>query len=256
MNVLTAVIFGIVEGITEFLPISSTGHLILTAKLLKAPQTDFLKSFEIAIQLGAILSVVILYWRALLIDRKILARVLAAFIPTAVLGAIFYKLIKNFLLNSETTVLVALLAGGIILIIFELFYREKTDAGAEISQISFKQAIIIGTCQALAMIPGVSRSLVTILAGLSLGIKRKTIVKFSFLLAIPTILGATVLDLFKSAVHFSFSQFNYLAVGFIVSFIIALLAIKFFMSYIEKHNFIIFGIYRILAAFFLFFLCR
>jgi undecaprenyl-diphosphatase len=247
---------GVVEGITEFLPVSSTGHLILTVKLLKISQTEFLKSFIITIQLGAILSVVILYWRALLIDRKILARVLAAFVPTAVLGAIFYKLIKNFLLNSEITVLIAFLAGGIILIIFELFYRENLNTSTEISQISLKQAFIIGVCQALAMIPGVSRSLVTILAGLSLGIRRKTIVKFSFLLAIPTIIAATIFDLFKSAGQFSFTQFNYLAIGFIVSFIVALIAIKFFISYIEKHNFIIFGIYRILAALFLFLLCK
>ena len=248
MNFFAVIILGIVEGITEFLPVSSTGHLILTAHLLKLVQTDFLKSFEIAIQLGAILSVVVLYWRTLFIDKKALARVLVAFIPTAVLGVIFYKVIKNFLLNSEVIVLAALLLGGIVLIIFELFYREKPDSNAEISGISIKQALIIGACQALAMIPGVSRSLATILVGLSLGLRRKVIVQFSFLLAIPTMLGATVFDLTKSAAHFTSSQFNCLALGFIISFIVALIAVKFFVRYIEKHNFILFGIYRIIAV--------
>jgi len=248
MSLFAIIIFGIVEGITEFLPVSSTGHLILTAHFLKLAQTDFLKSFEIAIQLGAILSVVVLYWRTLFIDRKALARVFIAFIPTAALGAIFYKVIKSFLLNSEAVVLVALLIGGIVLIIFESFYKEKQASDTEISGISIKQALIIGACQALAMIPGVSRSLVTILAGLSLGLRRKTVVQFSFLLAVPTMLGATIFDLTKSAAHFTFNQFNYLALGFIVSFVVALIAVRFFVRYIEKHNFIIFGIYRIIVV--------
>jgi undecaprenyl-diphosphatase len=250
MSFFVIIIFGIVEGITEFLPVSSTGHLILTAHFLKLAQTDFLKSFEIAIQLGAILSVVVLYWRTLFIDRKALARVLIAFIPTAVLGVIFYKVVKNFLLSSETVVLVALLLGGVVLIIFESFYREKPNSNADISGVSIKQALIIGACQALAMISGVSRSLATILAGLSLGLRRKTIVQFSFLLAIPTMLGATVFDLTKSAAHFTPSQFNCLALGFIISFIVALIAVKFFVRYIEKHNFILFGIYRVIASLF------
>ncbi|MEK6732993.1 MAG: undecaprenyl-diphosphatase UppP [Candidatus Omnitrophota bacterium] len=256
MSFFDIIIFGVVEGITEFLPVSSTGHLILTAHFLRLAQTDFLKSFEITIQLGAILSVVVLYWRTLFIDRKALARVFIAFIPTVVLGVIFYKVVKNFLLSSETVVLVALLLGGIVLIIFELFYQEKQNSHTEISGISIKQALIIGACQVLAMIPGVSRSLATILAGLSLGLRRKTIVQFSFLLAIPTMLGATVFDFTKSAAHFTPSQFNYLALGFIVSFIVALMVVKFFVRYIEKHNFILFGIYRIIAFLLFFVLIR
>jgi undecaprenyl-diphosphatase len=256
MSFFAIIIFGIVEGITEFLPVSSTGHLILTAHFLKLAQNDFLKSFEITIQLGAILSVVVLYWRTLFIDRKALARVLIAFIPTAVLGVIFYKAIKTFLLSSETIVLFALLAGGIVLIIFESFYREKPDSNAEISGISIKQAFIIGACQALAMIPGVSRSLATILAGLSLGLRRKTIVQFSFLLAVPTMLGAAVFDLTKSAARFTPKEFHCLALGFIVSFIVALLAVKFFVRYIEKHNFMVFGFYRIMAFLLFFVLMR
>lgn len=248
MSFLAIIILGIVEGITEFLPISSTGHLILTVKVLGLSQSDFMKSFEIAIQLGAILSVAVLYWRSLLLDLKSLSRVFTAFIPTALLGAFFYKCIKNCLLNSEMIVLVALFVGGIVLILFELFHREKAESNMELTDISYKQAFIIGTCQALAIVPGVSRSLATILGGLALGLRRKTIVQFSFLLAVPTMLSATAYDLMKSAAHFTLAQFNYLAIGFIVSFIVALMSIRFLLSYIEKHNFIIFGIYRVVIA--------
>lgn len=248
MNFLTTIILGIVEGITEFLPISSTGHLIITAKVLNLAQSDFIKSFEIAIQLGAILSVVVLYWRSLLIDHKILCKVFTAFLPTALLGFIFYKLVKNYLLGSEKVVLAALFTGGIILIFFELFHRENDRVDQQISDISYKQALIVGFCQALAIIPGVSRSLATILGGLALGLRRKIIVQFSFLLAIPTMLSATVYDLTKTANHFTLAQFYYLSLGFIVSFIVALVTIRFLLKFIEKHNFIIFGVYRIVIA--------
>jgi len=248
MDFFIVVILGVIEGITEFLPISSTGHLILTAKILGLVQNDFIKSFEIAIQLGAILSVVVLYWRSLLIDRKVLSRVLAGFIPTAVLGLIFYKFVKNYLLNSEKIILAALFVGGVILIVFELFHREKDQASQEVADISYKQAFIIGVCQSLAMIPGVSRSLATILGGLALGLRRKVIVQFSFLLAIPTMLSATAYDLAKSAGHFTSGQFYYLSAGFMVSFIVALMSIRFLLKFIERHNFIVFGVYRVLLA--------
>ncbi len=250
MDFFTIIIFGMVEGITEFLPVSSTGHLILTARLLNLAQTEFLKSFEIAIQLGAILSVVVLYWRSLILDPKALFKVIIAFIPTGILGLVFYKIVKTFLLSSEKTVLFSLLIGGIVLMIFELFYHEKSDADMKISDISVKQAVIIGSCQALAMIPGVSRSLATILGGLSLGIGRKLIVQFSFLLAIPTMLAATLFDLAKSAPSFTADQFYIILLGFVVSFLVAIVSVKFFVRFIEKHNFIPFGIYRI-AVFFL-----
>ena len=248
MDLFQTIIFGVVEGITEFLPVSSTGHLILTAKILGLRQTDFLKSFEISIQLGAIVPVIFLYWRSLLIDRKTLSKVFVAFLPTAGLGLIFYKIIKQYLLNSEKIVLISLLTGGVLLILFELLHREKTDAVKDLSGISFKQAFLIGVCQSLAMVPGVSRSLATILGGLSLGLQRRTIVQFSFLLAIPTILSATALDLMKSSASFSHDQLYSLAAGFMVSCIVAFFSVKFLLSYIQKHNFILFGVYRVLAA--------
>lgn len=247
MNFFDATIYGIIEGITEFLPISSTGHLMLTAKVLGG-QTEFLKSFEIIIQLGAILSVVALYWRKFLIDFETLKRVIVAFVPTGILGLIFYKIVKTYLLGSNTVVLWSLFIGGAILIIFELFHKEKEIHVGETSQISYKKSLLIGLFQSIAMIPGVSRSAATIIGGLSLGISRKTIVEFSFLLAVPTMLAASGLDLIKNASSFSSDQIGFLVIGFSTSFLVAILAIKFFIKFIQKHTFIPFGIYRIAVA--------
>ena len=236
------------EGITEFLPISSTGHLILTSRLLNIPQSDFLCSFQIAIQLGAILAVVLLYARSLILEWEILKRVMAAFIPTAVIGLTFYKVIKQYLMGSELVVAWALLIGGIILIIFEFFYKEKETSLGEISALSYKQAVLIGVFQSFAMVPGVSRSAATIIGGLSLGLKRKTIVEFSFLLAVPTMVAATGLDIIKSAAEFSADQIGLLAVGFVAAFLVAVVSIKFLLYFIKNHNFVVFGIYRIVIA--------
>lgn len=253
MNVVHAVIFGIVEGLTEFLPISSTGHLMLTARYLGIAQTEFVKSFEIAIQSGAILAVAVLYWKMLRKSWDIWKKILAAFIPTAVIGALLYKVVKRFLLDSNTVVLWALFLGGAIIIFFECFHREKENAVREVSEISYLQALLIGLCQSIAIIPGVSRAAATIIGGLLLGLKRKTIVEFSFLLAIPTMSAAMTLDLVKSAHAFSPNQFLVLGVGLVVSFVVALMAIRFLLVFIKKHTFIPFGIYRIMlsAAFWL-----
>ncbi len=248
MTYFHTLILGIIEGVSEFLPISSTGHLMLASYLLHLKQTEFQKSFEIAIQLGAILSVVVLYWRALLVNFEILKRVITAFIPTAILGFIFYKIIKRVLLGSNTVVLCSLLIGGIFLVLFELWHREKEDASEELSDISYSKSFLIGLCQAVAMIPGVSRSAATIIGGLILGIKRKTIVEFSFLLSVPTMVGATGLDLMKSGGYFSLEEFYLLLIGFISSFIVALLSIKWLIHFIKIHTFISFGIYRILIS--------
>lgn len=248
MNLLQALIFGIVEGITEFLPISSTGHLMLTAQLLGLSQTEFLKTFEIVIQFGAILSVVVLYWKTLLVNFEALKRVILAFLPTAALGLLFYKIIKQYLMKSNQVVLWSMFIGGICLIVFEILHKEKDDAVDDISNIPYRSALMIGLFQSIAMIPGVSRSAATIVGGLILGLRRKTIVEFSFLLAVPTMLAATALDLMKNASQFSMAQINFLSIGFIVSFIFALLSVKFLLNYIKHHTFISFGIYRIILA--------
>ncbi|MCM8781589.1 MAG: undecaprenyl-diphosphate phosphatase [Candidatus Omnitrophica bacterium] len=253
MDLVKAVILGVVEGITEFLPISSTGHLILISHILKIAQTDFLKSFEIAIQLGAILAVASLYWKLLFVNFKVLKRVITAFFPTAVIGIIFYKIIKNFLLGNTEVVLWFLFIGGILLMLFELLYREKEEGSDKLSDVSYGQSFLIGLFQSLAMIPGVSRSAATIVGGLILGLRRKTIVEFSFLLAIPTMLAATGLDLIKSAPAFTVEQLGFLIVGFLTSFIVALLSIKFLLYFIKTHNFISFGVYRIILTLVLWF---
>ena len=248
MNLLQALIFGIVEGITEFLPVSSTGHLMLTARVLGLSQTEFLKTFEIVIQFGAILSIIVLYWKTLLVNFEVLKRVVLAFIPTAVLGLLFYKIIKHYLMASSQVVLWSMFIGGIALIVFELLHKEKDDAIEDISTIPYRTLLLIGLFQSIAMIPGVSRSAATIVGGLVLGLKRKTIVEFSFLLAVPTMLAATALDLLKNANQFSAAQINFLSVGFILSFVFAMLSVKFLLNFIKHHSFIWFGIYRIVLA--------
>jgi len=248
MDFITALILGIVQGISEFLPISSTGHLILASHLMGLQHTEFLKSFEIAIQAGTILSVVALYWRSLMVDFEVIKRLAVAFLPTGLLGLTLYRLIKGYLLGSETVVLCSLLIGGILIIAFERWYREGENATGEIRAMSYKNALIVGLFQSVAMIPGVSRSAATILGGLLLGLKRKTIVEFTFLLAVPTMLAATGYDLIKSGSQFSAGQVQYLLAGFVTAFVVALLSIQFLLRFIKTHTFIPFGIYRIVLV--------
>ena len=249
MDIIQTIILGIVEGITEFLPISSTGHLILANKLLGLLQTEFAKTFEIAIQGGAILSVVVLYWKAFL-NKEIIKRLFVAFLPTAILGFLLYKIIKGYLLNSEIIVLWALLLGGIVLILLELFFKSKQKENLIDStlNISYKKCFLIGCFQSLAMVPGVSRSGATIMGGLLSNISRKTIVEFSFLLAVPTMIAATGYDLLKSGANFSVNQVWILLVGMLISFVVALLAIKFLIKFVQRYSFIGFGVYRIILA--------
>jgi undecaprenyl-diphosphatase len=250
MNLLAAVILGIVEGATEFLPVSSTGHLILAGSLLHIPQTDFTKSFDIAIQLGAILAVVFLYWNTLG-NREIWKRLVMGFLPTAVIGLVLYKPIKTYLLGSTAVVISSLIIGGVILIVFEWSYRKRiplVEDEAAMADITYTHCVLIGLCQSIAVIPGVSRSAATILGGLALGLQRKIVVEFSFLLAIPTMLAATALDLLQSAGSFSASEVGYLTAGFIVSFLVAIISIKLFLGMIKTYDFIPFGIYRILIG--------
>lgn len=249
MNYFDAVLLGIVEGVSEFLPISSTGHLILTQSLLGITETnnEFYTSFKIIIQLGAILSVPAFYGRSLLLNRQVLQRLFVAFVPTGALGLLLHMVVKD-LLKNNAVVLWSLGLGGIFLIVFEWWHGEKKGAESSIEKITYPQCILIGVCQAVAMIPGVSRSAATIVGGLALGISRKTIVEFSFLLALPTMLAATGLELYKHAGSFSVDQTQFLAVGFIVSFVVALASIKFLLAYVKHYTFIPFGVYRIVIA--------
>lgn len=254
MDILHAVYLGIIEGVTEFLPISSTGHLILASKIFHIPETEFLKSFEIIIQTGAILAVIALYWRRFLLEKEVLYRVIVAFLPTGILGLSLYSFIKIWL-GSESIVVWSLLLGGIALILFERWHSTKREIHTDIAELSYRQVFLVGCFQALAMIPGVSRSGATIIGGLVLGFERSMIVEFSFLLAVPTMLAATGLDLLKNYKNFSGSDTGILVVGFLVSFIVAWLSIKWLLKFVRNHTFTIFGVYRILIALvFLFFL--
>jgi undecaprenyl-diphosphatase len=246
MSLLTVIILGIIQGITEFLPVSSTGHLILASHILQIPQSEFLKTFQIFIQLGSIVSVLVLYWKKLILDKETIKKIILAFIPTAIVGLIFYRFVRILLGNQMVVVLSLSIVGGFI-IVFEHWYTKKSK-NRKIEGITHTQAFLIGTIQVLALIPGVSRAAATIIGGLALGINRKTIVEFSFLLAVPTMFAAVGLDLFKQANLLTFDLVFYLIIGFIVSFLSAMGAIKFLLSFIKTHNFISFGIYRVIIA--------
>ena len=248
MDIFQATLLSVIEGFTEFLPVSSTGHLILASDLLKIPQTEFVKSFEIFIQLGAILAVVVLYFKKYVQNFKAWKNILIAFVPTAVIGLVLYKFIKTYLLGNTLVVVAALFIGGILLILLEKLHKEKQLNNVTIEQLSFKQSFLIGLAQSISIIPGVSRAAATILGGMFLGLKKETAVEFSFLLAVPTMLAATGLDLVKSDLNFSSQEIMALMVGFIGSFITALLVIKWFIKFIKTNNFFWFGIYRIILA--------
>jgi undecaprenyl-diphosphatase len=247
MNYLHAIILGVVEGITEFLPISSTGHLILASTLLHLADSEFLKSFEIIIQLGAMLAVLGLYIKRIPQMVRMVPKLIIAFIPTAVVGLTLYPLIKQWLGNDQI-VLWSLLIGGVVILAVEWFMARKQQKIQTLEDVSYKQAFAVGLFQSVAVIPGVSRSAATILGGMFIGIPRATIVEFSFLLALPTIAAATGLDLLRTPLQFSGSEWGMLAVGFGVSFVVALLVLRWFIKYISRHSFLPFGIYRIAIA--------
>lgn len=273
INIWKAVILGIVEGVTEFLPISSTGHLILAGNLLSFTGEN-VKVFEIFIQLGAILSVVWLY-RVKVISvftgigtkeaNRFLTNLLIAFIPAAVIGLFTHSLIKKHLFNPFT-VSFALIIGGILILIIERFVNPPfvppsspplklrggwgelmgERGGLEVDNITYRQAFCVGLAQVLSLFPGVSRSGATIMGGLIAGLDRKTATEFSFFLAIPTMFAATSYDLLKNLETLSMSDLPVFAVGFIVSFISALIVIKAFLSFVTRYDFSAFAYYRII----------
>lgn len=241
MNLFQALLLSVVEGITEFLPISSTGHLILTSHLVGVMQTEFVKSFEIIIQLGAILAVVVIYFRKLITNFDLWKKIIIAFIPSAIFGLLLYKQIKMYLIGNSTVVIWSLLIGGVLMLLFEKFFVPK-----KVYVLSTKYYVLIGLFQVLSMIPGVSRAFATIFGGMVVGMNRKEATEFSFFLAIPTMLGATVLDIYKSPIPTS--GVGLLLVGFIGSFLTAYVVIKWLIKYVESHNFNLFGWYRIALA--------
>lgn len=261
MDIFQAIILSIVEGFTEFLPISSTGHMILAADLLGIVESDFLKSFEVIIQLGAILAVFLMYLKFLLKNPKVWVKLIVAFLPTAVVGLIFYDYIKSYLLGNTNVVLWSLLIGGVVLIVWEKFLNNKklsvkgeAKADKSIEDLSLRRAFVIGVFQSVAVVPGVSRAAATIIGSISMGLSRRAAVEFSFLLALPTMFAATGLDLVKSGFSFTPNEWGILAVGFVGAFVTAVAAVKYFLKFVENHSFVSFGVYRILLALIFWFL--
>ena len=243
MNIVQTLILSVAEGITEFLPISSTGHLILVSDLLKITQTEFIKSFEIIIQLGAILSVVVIYFKKLIKNIDLWKQIIVAFLPSAIFGVLFYKLIKTYLIGNSLVVVLSLFIGGIVMILFEKYHKDKEK------ELNLKHYLLIGLFQVVSMIPGVSRAFATIFGGMVVGMSRKKATEFSFFLAIPTMLGATFLDLIKTDVSvWTNSNFVTLLIGFLASFITAYIVIRWLIKFVQTHNFVGFGWYRIVLG--------
>jgi undecaprenyl-diphosphatase len=249
MTFLHAIILGIVEGITEFLPVSSTAHITLASKLLGLMQTDFLKSFTIIIQFGAILAVCVIFFKVVWEAKKeLVPRVLAGFIPTAIIGFVLYKFIKGYLLGNVLISGYTLLLGGIAFLVLEYWYLPKHTKTLDAKYPSIAESTGFGVAQAIAVIPGVSRSGALIVYGLLRGYSREVVTTFAFLLAVPTMFAASAYDLYKSSHVFTTTEWQLLLVGSVVSFIVAYIVSRWFISYISKHSFAVFGWYRVVLG--------
>ncbi|MDI7659963.1 undecaprenyl-diphosphate phosphatase [Cronobacter universalis] len=259
-SLLVAAILGIVEGLTEFLPVSSTGHMIIVGHLLGF-EGDTAKTFEVVIQLGSILAVVVMFWRRLfgLIGihfghppheglgkgRLSLIHILLGMVPAVVLGLVFHDFIKS--LFNPINVMYALVVGGVLLIIAEVL-KPKEPKAPGLDDMTYRQAFFIGCFQCLALWPGFSRSGATISGGMLVGVSRYAASEFSFLLAVPMMMGATALDLYKSIGFLTMADLPMFAVGFVTAFVVALVAIKTFLHIIKRISFIPFAIYRFIVA--------
>jgi len=248
MNIIQSIILAIVEGLTEFLPVSSTGHMIIASSVLGIAENEFVKNFTVIIQFGAILSVVVLYWKRFFKSIEFYIKLFIAFIPAAIIGLLASDYI-DMLLENVIVVACTLLLGGIFLLFVDkIFGKNELMADSEPTR---KSAFIIGIFQVIAMIPGVSRSAATIIGGLTQKLTRKAAAEFSFFLAVPTMFAATCYKLFKiyqSDAGFTSHDIQILAVGNIVAFIVAMFAIKFFISFLTKYGFKVFGYYRIVVG--------
>ena len=248
MSILQVIILAIIEGITEFLPVSSTGHMILASSIMGIQGNDFVKLFTVAIQLGSILSVIVLYFKRFFKSFDFYFKLLAAFIPAVIFGLLFSKKIDQ-LLESPLGVAIALLVGGIILLFVDKWFKDGNIDDTD--QISYPTAIKIGFFQCISMIPGTSRSAASIVGGMTQKLTRKAAAEFSFFLAVPTMFGATakkLYDFYKEGHTISPNEINLLIIGNVVGFVVAMLAIKSFIGYLSKHGFKAFGIYRIIVG--------
>jgi len=245
MSFLEVFILAIIEGLTEFLPVSSTGHMIIASKFMGIASDDFVKLFTVVIQFGAILSVVVVYFKRFFQGINFYIKLGVAFIPTGILGLLFKSHIDD-LLENVLVVAISLVLGGIVLLFMDKWFASNEEEGTE--EVSYKTGLIIGSIQALAMIPGVSRSAATIFGGLSQKLTRKAAAEFSFFLAVPTMFAATLKSMWDKKyllIKSSNNEIWYLLLGNIIAFIVAYLAIKSFIGYVTKKGFKVFGYYRI-----------
>jgi undecaprenyl-diphosphatase len=247
MSIIQSIIIAIIEGLTEFLPISSTGHMILASTIMNIQDDVFVKTFEICIQLGAIMAIVMLYAKKFLQSFTIYFKLGIAFIPTGIVGFLAYPYIKAYLFNS-TVVATSLIVGGIILVLIDKKVVAKKSTTDVIENISFKNAFFIGLIQCFSMVPGVSRAAATIIGGVFNGLNKKQAMEFSFLLAVPTMLAATGYDLIKTPIVFSSNEIVLLIIGLFVAFFTAWLAVKVFLKIVENYGFKYFGYYRIIIG--------
>lgn len=247
MSYLHAIILGIVEGITEFLPISSTGHMIIASSMMGIHNDQFTKAFEVIIQFGAIMSVLVLYWRRFLSHWSFYRKLTVAVIPTLVIGFIVKDIVDQ-LMGSVQVVAWSLILGGVVLIWADKTFAHLTMMGRKTDDLTYKDSAKLGLFQAIAMIPGVSRSGATIMGGLTLGMNKKEAAEFSFFLAVPTMAAATLYKLLKIYKTIEPSQINVLLVGCVVAFVIAMVAIKFFIGIVSRYGFRGFGYYRIVLG--------
>ncbi|MDX1672009.1 MAG: undecaprenyl-diphosphate phosphatase [Balneolaceae bacterium] len=247
MSIIDVIILGIIEGLTEFLPISSTGHMILTSEILGLKSTEFLKTFEISIQLGAIMAVVYLYRERLMTSFVVYQKLFVAFLPAAVIGFLAYDFIKGYLFNAYV-VSVALIIGGVFLILLDRWTSGREQIYGDLEEVSYTGAVQIGLFQCLAMIPGTSRAAASIFGGIFAGLDRKQATEFSFLLAIPTMFAATGYDLLKTSAELNQNEIILLLTGGAIAFIFAWLAVKAFIAIVVKHGFHHFGYYRIVLG--------
>jgi undecaprenyl-diphosphatase len=251
MSVLQAIILAIIEGITEFLPISSTGHMIIGSSLMGIAQHPFTKMFTVVIQLGAILSVVVLYWKRFFQSFDFYFKLLVAFIPAVIAGLLFKNKIDALLERVEIVGFMLLLGGIFFLFMDRIFKTAGTEDHTNEQELTYPRAFKIGMFQVIAMVPGVSRSAATIIGGLTQGLTKRTAAEFSFFLAVPTMFAATVLSIyefFKEGGSFGQEEIAALVAGNVVAFIVAMIAIRSFISFLTKHGFKIFGYYRIVVG--------
>ncbi len=247
MGIIETILLAIIEGLTEFLPVSSTGHMILASSAMKIHEDEFVKTFEIFIQLGAILAIASMYIKRFLQGIEIYTKLLVAFIPTAIIGFLAYDFIKAYLFNP-VVVSISLILGGIILIWIDKRVISTESKVDTLENIPFKNAFYIGLMQCLSMIPGTSRAAATIIGGVFNKLDKKQATEFSFLLAIPTMLAATGYDLLKTPVNFDNHEITMLTVGLIFAFVSAWFAVKIFLKIVENYGFKHFGYYRIIIG--------